>query len=120
MRKEEMGLKEYIAKARVLQLEKMEESLAAGEPVKTLSVTFGIPGTKNEARVIFSVPRYARERYALQVGALRKGTDRFYSNYLKQGDDVQAIRDYLQQESAEVEWLEALQHLSDSVDDFWD
>lgn len=120
MNKKEMGLKDYVAKVRVLQLEKIEESLEAGEPVKSLNVSFPIPGTENEARVIFSVPRYAKERYALQVGALRRGTDRFYSNYLQQGEDVQAIRAYLQQESVEAEWVEALQHLSDKVDDFWD
>ena len=120
MFQKEKKLKEYIARSRALQLQKIEESLAAGEAAKPLSISFGIPGTKNEARVIYSAPRRAGERHALQLGVLRTGTDRFYSNYMKLGSDVQEIRTYLQQESAEAEWLEALRHLSDDADDFWD
>lgn len=109
----------YIEKGRKLLLEKLEESLAAGEKPKTLRIWFDMPGTENKGQMIFYAPSRAGERFAAQVGVVREDTDRLYSNYMILGD-VQEVLAYLRREDIADSWLEALCQLSDKVDDFWD
>lgn len=109
----------YLEKGRKILLEKLEESLVAGQPPKSLTVTFVMPDTNNEMQMRYVCPRGTGERHSVQLGAVRRGTDRLVSNYMKLGD-VQEVRAYLQRTDLGPEWLGSLQHLSDSVDDFWD
>lgn len=109
----------YIAKGRAILTQELEKSLAAGEKPKTLRIGFEMPGTKNKGQMIFCAPVREGERFAVQMGAVRKDTDRQYTNYMKLGD-VQEVLAYLRREDTAESWLEALCHLSDKVDDFWD
>ena len=55
----------------------------------------------------------------LQLGVVRKGTDRLYSNFMSAADAQETVR-ILRDPAAHAQWLEQIKHLSDSVDDYWD
>ena len=55
----------------------------------------------------------------LQLGALRKGTDRLYSSFLPATDAQEMIRQ-LRDPAAHARWMEQIRQFSDSVDDYWD
>lgn len=52
------------------------------------------------------------------VGALRDGTDRLASVYLKRGS-LSEIMEFIASEEGRVKISEALEQMSDSTDDFW-
>ena len=55
----------------------------------------------------------------LQLGALRKGTDRLYSSFLPATDAKEMIRQ-LRDPATHGRWMEQIRQFSDSVDDYWD
>lgn len=82
---------------------------------------FEIDDTENYG--ILKVARNVAEdnslRLRLQLGALRKGTDRLYSSFLPATDAQETIRQ-LRDPAAHAQWMEQIRQLSDSVDDYWD
>ena len=82
---------------------------------------FEIGGTKNTG--MLKVARDAAQKDSLQLrlqlGVLRKGTDRLYSNFLPAADAQETIRK-LRDPAVHTQWLEQIKQLSDSVDDYWD
>ena len=82
---------------------------------------FEIDGTENFG--MLTVARNAAQndslQLRLQLGALRKGTDRLYSNFLPATDAQEMIRQ-LRDPAAHARWMEHIRQLSDSVDDYWD
>lgn len=78
-------------------------------------------GTKNLA--ILKVSRDAAKdqslQLRLQLGVMRKGTDRLFSNFMPAADAQETVR-ILRDPASHAEWLEQIKHLSDRVDDFWD
>lgn len=55
----------------------------------------------------------------LQLGVVRKGTDRLYSNFMPATDAQETVR-VLRDPTTHGQWLEQIKHLSDRVDDYWD
>ena len=72
-------------------------------------VRFPVIDTENAGmmKLTYNAPGNVR----LQLGVYRRGTDRLYSNFM--------IR-YLRDPASHREWLEQIDHLSESVDDYWD
>ena len=85
------------------------------------TIYFEIDDTENYG--ILTVARNVAEdnslQLRLQLGALRKGTDRLYSNFLPATDAQEMIRQ-LRDPAAHARWMEQIRQLSDSVDDYWD
>ena len=85
------------------------------------TIYFEIDDTENYG--ILKVARNVAEdnslRLRLQLRALRKGTDRLYSNFLPATDAQEMIRQ-LRDPAAHARWMEHIRQLSDSVDDYWD
>lgn len=82
---------------------------------------FEISGTENIG--MLKVARNAAQndslQLRLQLGALRKGTDRLYSSFLPATDAQEMIRQ-LRDPAAHARWMEQIRQFSDSVDDYWD
>ena len=82
---------------------------------------FEIDDTENFG--ILTVARNVAEdnslRLRLQLGALRKGTDRLYSSFLPATDAQEMIRQ-LRDPATHGRWMEQIRQFSDSVDDYWD
>ena len=85
------------------------------------TIYFEIDGTENFG--ILTVARNVAEdnslRLRLQLGALRKGTDRLYSSFLPATDAQEMIRQ-LRDPATHGRWMEQIRQFSDSVDDYWD
>lgn len=85
------------------------------------SLTIDVCGTKNLA--ILKVCRDAVKadslQLRLQLGVMREGTDRLYSNFMSAADAQETVR-MLRDPVSHAQWLEQIKHLSDSVDDYWD
>ena len=85
------------------------------------TIYFEIDDTENYG--ILTVARNVAEdnslQLRLQLGALRKGTDRLYSNLLPATDAQEMIRQ-LRDPVAHTRWMGLIRQLSDSVDDYWD
>lgn len=85
------------------------------------TIYFEIDDTENYG--ILTVARNVAEdnslQLRLQLGALRKGTDRIYSNLLPATDAQEMIRQ-LRDPVAHTRWMGLIRQLSDSVDDYWD
>ena len=85
------------------------------------TIYFEIDDTENYG--ILKVARNVAEdnslRLRLQLGALRKGTDRLYSSFLPATDAQEMIRQ-LRDPVAHTRWMGLIRQLSDSVDDYWD
>ena len=84
-------------------------------------LTIEVCGTQNLAMLKVSLdaayPKSLQLR--LQLGVVRKGTDRLYSNFLPAADAQETVR-ILRDPASHAQWLEQIKHLSDSVDDYWD
>ena len=84
-------------------------------------LTIEVCGTENLA--MLKVARDAAQRDSLQLrlqlGVVRKGTDRLYSNFISAADAQDTVR-ILRDPASQAQWLEQIKHLSDSVDDYWD
>ena len=85
------------------------------------TIYFEIDDTENYG--ILKVARNVAEdnslRLRLQLGALRKGTDRLYSSFLPATDAQEMIRQ-LRDPATHGRWMEQIRQFSDSVDDYWD
>lgn len=82
---------------------------------------FEISGTENIGllKVARDAAREGSLQLRLQLGVLREGTDRLYSNFLPAADAQETIRQ-LRDPAVHMRWLEQIKQLSDSVDDYWD
>ena len=99
----------------------VEENSPVTRGFRPYGLTIEVCGTKNLA--MLQVARDAAQagslQLRLQLGVTRKGTDRLYSNFLSAADAVETVR-ILRAPASHEQWLEQIQHLSDSVDDYWD
>ena len=88
---------------------------------QSYGLSIEVCGTKNLA--ILNVARDAAQpdslQLRLQLGVVRKGTDRLYSNFMSAADAQETVR-ILRDPASHAQWLEQIKHLSDSVDDYWD
>ena len=78
-------------------------------------------GTENLAmmRVARDAAQKDSLQLRLQLGVVREGTDRLYSNYLSAEDAQETVR-ILRDPACHEQWLEQIRNLSDRVDDYWD
>ena len=112
--KKKNHLMEVVGNALAEHLEKNRPVTAAFSPFR---VRFPVIGTENEGmmQLTYKAPGEVR----LQLGVYRRGTDRLYSNFMPAAAVEEMIR-WLRDPATHQEWLEQIQHLSDSVDDYWD
>ena len=84
-------------------------------------LTIEVCGTKNLAMLKVSRDAARRDslQLRLQLGVVRRGTDRLYSNFMSAADAQETVR-ILRDPASHEQWLEQIKHLSDSVDDYWD
>lgn len=84
-------------------------------------LTIEVCGTQNLAMLKVSLDAVHPEslQLRLQLGVVRKGTDRLYSNFLPAADAQETVQ-ILRDPASHAQWLEQIKHLSDSVDDYWD
>ena len=84
-------------------------------------LTIEVCGTQNLAMLKVSLDAAHPEtlQLRLQLGVVRKGTDRLYSNFMLAADAQETVR-ILRDPATHTQWLEQIKHLSDSVDDYWD
>lgn len=97
--------------------ENLEKNLPLTIAFKPCGIRFDVYGTENEG--MMKLTYEAPDKVRLQLGIYRKGTDRLYSNFMPARSAEEMIR-YLKDPATHQEWLEQIQHLSDSVDDYWD
>lgn len=99
----------------------VETSIPVTLDFQPKTIYFEIDGTENFG--ILTVARNVAEdnslRLRLQLGALRKGTDRLYSSFLPATDAQEMIRQ-LRDPATHGRWMEQIRQFSDSVDDYWD
>ena len=101
-------------------LEFVEDKVPETGRFKPVSVYFRIPLTRNLGLFRFENDLVGSEndrRFA--VGALRDGTDRLTSVYLKRGS-LSELKEYIASGEGGIEILKALEQASDSTDDFWE
>ena len=98
----------------------VEENSPVTLAFRPYGLTIEVCGTENLA--MLKVDRDAAKdqslQLRLQLGVMRKGTDRLYSNYMPAADAQETVR-ILRDPASHAQWLEQIKHLSDSVDDFW-
>lgn len=99
----------------------VEENSPVTRGFQPYSLTIEVCGTENLAmlKVARDAARDDSLRLRLQLGVVRKGTDRLYSNFMSAADAQETVR-ILRDPSSHAQWLEQIKHLSVSVDDFWD
>lgn len=99
----------------------VEENIPVTLAFRPYGLTIEVCGTENLA--MLQVSRDAAQHNSLQLrlqlGVVRKGTDRLYSNYISASDAQETVR-LLRDPASHTQWLEQIKHLSDSVDDYWD
>ncbi len=99
----------------------VEENSPVTRGFQPYGLSIDVCGTENLA--MLKVARDAAQRDSLQLrlqlGVVRKGTDRLYSNFMPAADAQETVR-MLRDSASHEQWLEQIQHLSDSVDDYWD
>ena len=84
---------------------------------RAISVSFKIPGTNNEGRLIVEPSLTASpEHRRLRIGVNRVGSDRLISNYLVH-DTNENILNYLEQEGIAEELLPYYMNLSERADE---
>lgn len=85
------------------------------------SLTIEVCGTENLAmlKVSRDAARNDSLQLRLQLGVVRRGTDRLYSNFMPAANAQETIR-ILRDPASHAQWLEQIKPLSDSVDDYWD
>jgi hypothetical protein len=107
-------LMEVVGNALAEHLEKNNPVTAAFDP---FLVRFPVIDTGNigTMKLTYDAPGKVRS----QLGVYRRGTDRLYSNFMPAAAVEEMIR-WLRDPATHQEWLEQIQHLSDSVDDYWD
>ena len=99
----------------------VEENSPVTFAFRPYGLSIEVCGTENLA--MLKVDRDAAKdkslQLRLQLGVVRKGTDRLYSNFMSAADAQETVR-ILRDPASHAQWLEQIKHLSDSVDDFWD
>ena len=99
----------------------VEENSPVTRGFQPYGLSIDVCGTENLA--MLKVARDAAQRDSLQLrlqlGVVRKGTDRLYSNFMSAADAQKTIR-ILRDPASHEQWLEQIKHLSESVDDYWD
>lgn len=99
----------------------VEENSPVTLAFRPYGLTIEVCGTENLA--MLKVSRDAAQRDSLQLrlqlGVVRKGTDRLYSNFMPASDAQETVR-ILRDPASHEQWLEQIKHLSESVDDYWD
>ncbi len=99
----------------------VEENSPVTRGFQPYGLSIEVCGTKNLAmlRVSRDAARDGSLQLRLQLGVVRKGTDRLYSNFMPAADAQETVR-ILRDPATHEQWLEQIKHLSDSVDDYWD
>jgi len=99
----------------------VEENSPVTRGFQPYSLSIEVCGTENLAmlRVARDAARDDSLQLRLQLGVVRKGTDRLYSYFMFAADAQETVR-ILRDPASHAEWLEQIKHLSDSVDDYWD
>lgn len=107
------ALGDYIAKY-------VEENSPVTPTFKSYGLNIEVCGTKNVAMMIVSRDEAKDDslQLRLQLGVVRKGTDRLYSNYLPAADAQETVR-ILRDPASHAQWLKDIKQLSDSVDAYW-
>lgn len=107
------ALSDYVARY-------VEEDSPITRGFQPYGLTIEVCGTKNLAmlKVARDAARPDSLQLRLQLGVVRKGTDRLYSNFMSAADDQETVR-ILRDPASHAQWLEQIKHLSDSVDDYW-
>ena len=99
----------------------VEENSPVTRGFQPYGLSIEVCGTENLA--MLKVARDAAQRDSLQLrlqlGVVRKGTDRLYSNFMPAADAQETVR-ILRDPASYEQWLEQIKHLSESVDDYWD
>lgn len=99
----------------------IEENSPVTGAFQPYGLTIEVCGTENLAmlRVARDAARDSSLQLRLQLGVVRRGTDRLYSNFMPASDAQETVR-ILRDPASHAQWLEQIKHLSDSVDDHWD
>ena len=99
----------------------VEENSPVTRGFQPYGLTIEVCGTENLAMLKVARDTAQREslQLRLQLGVVRKGTDRLYSNFMPAADAQETVR-ILKDPASHAQWLEQIKHLSDSVDDYWD
>ena len=108
------ALSDYVARY-------VEENSPVTRGFQPYGLTIEVCGTENLA--MLKVARDAAQldslQLRLQLGVVRRGTDRLYSNFMPAADALETVQ-MLRDPATYEQWLEQIKHLSDSVDDYWD
>ena len=98
----------------------LEEKGPVTQDFQPYPLYFEISNTENIGllKVARDAARDNSLQLRLQLGVFRKGTDRLSSNFLPAADAQEMIR-RLRDPAVHMQWLEQVQQLSDSVDDYW-
>ena len=99
----------------------VEENSPVTLAFRPYGLTIEVCGTENLAmlKVSRDAARNDSLQLRLQLGVVRKGTDRLYSNFMPVADAQETVR-ILRDPASHAQWLEQIKQLSDSVDDYWD
>lgn len=99
----------------------VEENSPVTRGFQPYSLTIEVCGTENLAmlRIAREAARNDSPQLRLQLGVVRGGTDRLYSNFMPAADAQKIVR-ILRDPITHTQWLEQIKHLSNSVDDYWD
>lgn len=99
----------------------VEENSPVTRGFQPYGLSIEVCGTKNLAmlRVSRNAARDDSLLLRLQLGVVRRGTDRLYSNFMPAADAPE-ILGILRDPAAHAQWLEQIGHLSAKVDEYWD
>ena len=113
--------KEKLLKLMGILGDHLAEHIIQNSPVKigfqTYAVRFQIENSENMGLMKLSYQHPGQLR--LQLGVVRVGTDRLYSNFFPCKNEEEMLR-YLKDSAAHAEWAQQTIHLSESVNDYWD
>ena len=116
MNHQEKQLKLVEAVCRQL-ISRIEENSPVTVAFRPFRCSFEVCGTDNLG--VVTLQFRSPGQLSLQLGVLRAGTDRLYSNFLPSASEKKALA-YLQNPVTHREWLELIGHLSAKVDGYWD
>lgn len=99
----------------------VEENSPVTRGFQPYGLSIEVCGTKNLAmlRVSRDAAHDDSLRLRLQLGVVRQGTDRLYSNFMPAADAPETLR-ILRDPASHAQWLEQIGHLSAKVDEYWD
>lgn len=107
------GLGDFVAKY-------VEENSPVTPNFRPYRLTIEVCGTKNMAMLQVARDEAKEDslQLRLQLGVVRTGTDRLYSNYFPAADAQETVR-ILRDPASHDLWLKQIKELSDSVDAYW-